>query len=380
MTVLDLSTVGPASRCTRLLADFGADVVKVGPVPGRGAAGTEPPFFSYAGGRGTSRVCLDLRDEDARAAFMSLAASADVLIESFRPGVADRLGIGYTAVSARNPKIVYCSTSGYGQRGARSGWAGHDLNYLAVSGFLAMGAAEPGAMPPIPGATVADSAGGGMHAALSIVASLLARASTGVGAYLDVSVADGALWLMSLALEEALATGAQPAPKHDVLSGRYACYSTYMAADGRWLAVASIEPKFFANLCGSLGCEKWVERQYDDDVQEEIRADFDAAFATRDRDSWVATLSATDTCVAPVLEPSEVVSDPSFEQRGVFVEAQHPLKGRFSQLAPVLAGMPAVVEPVTLPDPGATQTEERLLRAGLAAEEIHRLRDKGVAT
>jgi alpha-methylacyl-CoA racemase len=370
--------VGPASRCTRLLADFGAEVVKVGGVPGRGPGQTEPPFFSYAASRSMKQVKVDLRDDDGRQAFLALAVESDVIVESFRPGVVDRLGIGYREVSARNPRIVYCSTSGYGQDGPHSAWAGHDLDYLAVSGYLAMSAPTSGGAPPLPGATIADAAAGGMHAALSIMAALLARQSTGKGEYLDVAVADGALWLMSLSVDEHLATGSRPAPGHDVLSGRYACYGTYAASDGRWLAVAAIEPKFFANLCKALDCEKWVGMQYDDSVQNEIRADLSLAFARADRDSWVAELAGADTCVAPVLEPSEVESDPQYTYRRAIVEAEHPTTGTFRQVGPVLAGMPRLSEPVAVPDTKVTQTRELLESAGMSAMRVAELTSRGV--
>ncbi len=376
--MLDLSTVGPASRCTRILGDFGARVVKIGPVPGRGQATTEPPYFSYGGGRGYERARIDVRDDGGREAFLALAAAADVVVESFRPGVVERLGIGYDQVAARNPAIVYCSTSGYGQDGPRSSWAGHDLDYLAVSGYLAMSSPSDGSAPPLPGATVADAAAGGMHAALSIMAALLARHTNGRGAYLDVAVADGALWLMSLAVDEHLATGASPRPGHDVLSGRYACYANYRTADGRFVAVGAIEPKFFANLCNALGCEKWAERQYDDAAQDEIRVDLAAAFACRDRDSWINELAGADTCVAPVLEPAEVAGDAQYRYRKVFVEAVHPTEGDFAQVGPVLAGMPAVAEPVMLPDPAKTQTDELLLAAGVSEGKVEEMRSRGV--
>ena len=161
VTVLDLSTVGPAARCTRLLADYGARVVKIGPVPSADAAPIDPPFFAYSGHRGMRRVLLDLKDADGKEAFLALGAAADVVVESFRPGVVDRLGIGYDAVSARNAAIVYCSTSGYGQDGPAAQWAGHDIDYLAVGGYLAMSTPGTDGVPPLPGATVADAAAGG---------------------------------------------------------------------------------------------------------------------------------------------------------------------------------------------------------------------------
>ena len=181
-----------------------------------------------------------------------------------------KLGIGYEDVKGRNPGVVYCSTSGYGQEGPRAQWAGHDLNYLAVTGFLAATQPRGDGGPPIPGATVADSAGGGMHAVIAVLAALVRRAATGEGAYLDVSVTDGVLALMALHVDEYLATGDTP---HNVLTGRYACYDTYRTADDRWLAVAAIEPRFWANLCRLLELEQWTSHQTDDTVQDEIRAD-----------------------------------------------------------------------------------------------------------
>src|SRR4051794_32596091 len=208
ITVLDLASVGPAARASRWLADYGASVVKVGPKDP--ALQIEPPFHAYSAHRGMAREYFDLKDPAGLAAFLDRATTADVLIESFRPGVVAKLGIGYEDVKARNAGIVYCSTSGYGQTGPRSQWAGHDLNYLAMTGFLASTQRRGDGGPPIPGATVADSAGGGMQAVIAILAALARRSATGEGAFLDVSVADGVLALMALHVDEYLATGETP--------------------------------------------------------------------------------------------------------------------------------------------------------------------------
>jgi alpha-methylacyl-CoA racemase len=284
------------------------------------------------------RVSLDLKAPVGREELLRMASGADVVIESFRPGVVDRLGIGYDAVKGRNPGIVYCSTTGFGQDGPRAQWAGHDLNYLAVGGFLDVCGRGPDMRPPIPGATVADSAAGGMHAVMSILAALLARASTGEGAYLDVSVADGVLALMALAVDEYLAVGTVPGPAHGLLTGRYACYAVYGCSDGAWLTVAAIEPRFWANLCRALGLEKWIEHQTDDAVQGEIRSDLVRAFRSRTRDEWVAELGPADTCVAPVLSVPELVHDEQYVARGAFVEATDPDHGPFRQVGYTLAG------------------------------------------
>jgi alpha-methylacyl-CoA racemase len=376
ITVLDLSTVGPAARCTRILADLGARLVKLG-APAKSGINTEPAFHAYSGGRGTRRARLDLKQPEGVAVFLRMAARADVVVESFRPGVVARLGIGYADVRATNPRIVYCSTSGYGQDGPRVRWAGHDLNYLAVGGYLDCSGPRADGGPPLPGATVADSAAGGMHAAIAILAALLRRQQTGEGEYLDVAVADGVLSLMALPIDEHLATGEPIGRGHDVLSGRYACYDLYAARDGRWLAIAAIEPAFWANLCRALGLERWIPHQTDDARQAEIRSDLRAAFLTRDRDEWVERLAPNDTCVAPVQSIAEVVRDPQFRARGAFGQALHPERGRIRQLAPLLAGMPRSSEPPRLPQPGVTETDALLADAGYAPGEVERLRACG---
>jgi alpha-methylacyl-CoA racemase len=378
VTVLDLASVGPAARCTRILADYGADVVKVGPVSKKAGKQIRPPFFSYGAGRGLRRVQIDLKAPEGRDALLALAAKADVFVESFRPGVVDRLGIGWDAVRERNPRIVYCSTSGYGQTGPYAQWAGHDLNYLAVGGFLACSTPRADGGPPIPGATVADSAAGGMHAAIAILAALHAREATGEGARLDVAVADGVLQLMSLHVDEHLATGVRPGPGSNLLTGRLACYDVYACADGKWISVGAIEPAFYANLCRALGCERWLEHQHDDAVQGEIRADFAARFRAKPRDAWVAELAPADACVAPVYEVDELVDDPHFVARGAFAEAKDTEHGTFRQTGAVLAGAPRDLPVHEVPAPDHTDTDAVLREAGVDDEAIQRLRDAGV--
>lgn len=377
ITVLDLASVGPAARASRMLADYGAEVVKVAPVAKKGGVQIVPPYHTYGAGRGFKRLRLDLKADAGREVFLRLAAGADVVIESFRPGVVDRLGIGYEAVRPVNPGIVYCSTSGYGQDGPAAGWAGHDINYLAMGGFLACSEPRADGGPPIPGATVADSAGGGMHAVIAILGALVSRGVTGEGRRLDVAATDGVLSLMSLSIDQFLATGEVAGPRRVLLTGRYACYDLYEARDGKWLSVGAIEPHFFANLCRALGLEDFAAHQMDDDRQDEIREAFRRAFRTRDRDDWVAELAPADTCVAPVYSIPELVDDPHFRERGVFMEAEHPEEGRFRQVAPVLAGglRDQPLHRVRTGD--GTDADELLSRAGLAEDEIRKWRAEG---
>ena len=378
VTVLDLATVGPAARCTRLLADYGARVVKVGAPPRKSGVQVDPNFHAYAGSRFMKRVRLDLKADAGKAVFLKLAEQADVIVESFRPGVVARLGVGYDDVRKVNKGIVYCSTSGYGQDGPMKTWAGHDINYLSVGGYMHCAGRREDGGPALPGATVADSAAGGMHATIAIMAALLRRAQTGEGEYLDVSVADGVLSLASLNIDAHLATGDEPGPGFDILTGRYACYDTYQAGDGKWLSVGAIEPGFYANLCKALGCEKWIAHQLDDDAQDEIRRDFRDAFKKRDRDDWVAELGPGDCCVAPVLSMPEIAKNEHLRGRGAFSQAEHPEHGVFEQVAPVLAGMNPVEGAVPVRPSSETDSAELLREAGLPAEEIETLIGDGI--
>ena len=375
--VLDLASVGPGARASRTLADYGASVVKVGAVPRAGSVQITPPYYAYSGNRGMQRALFDLKNSAGRDAFLALADSSDVIIESFRPGVVDRLGIGYEAVSARNPRIVYCSTSGFGQSGPRRAWAGHDVNYLGVSGFLDCTGRQADGRPALPGATVADIAAGGMHAAMSVMAALLRRERTGTGELLDVSIADGAFALMSLYVDEYLATGTEPGPGHYILTGRYACYDVYTCADGKHLAVGAIEPQFWRNLVRLLGLEQYADSQLDDSAQEEIRAAMADVFATRDRDDWVAELGPADTCVSEVNTVAEAVADEQFTSRGVVVDAVSDTDGPFRQSAPVWAGTVPPEGPYRVRDGSVSDTVQILTSLGMDAATVDELSSTG---
>ncbi|MGO9877642.1 MAG: CaiB/BaiF CoA transferase family protein [Acidimicrobiia bacterium] len=379
VTVLDLASVGPAARTSRWLADYGARVVKVGPPPSQSGVQIVPPFYAYSGHRSMERVLLDLKQPSGRDAFLRLAARADVVIESFRPGVVGRLGVGDADVRAVNPGIIYCSTSGYGQSGPRSQWAGHDLNYLAVGGYLDCSGRAANGGPALPGATVGDAAGGGMHAVIAILAALVHRGATGQGATLDVSAADGVIALMSLAVDEYLATGQVPGPGHSILTGRYACYDVYACADDRWVAVAAIEPQFFANLCGALGCGQWLGHQTDDEHQDAMRADFAAAFARRTRDEWVAELGPANTCVSEVASVPELVGAAQLRERHVFTSATAAGRDDFEQVGWILAGMEREQPSPTVRDATVTDTDALLAEFGYSAGEIAVLREEGAA-
>jgi alpha-methylacyl-CoA racemase len=376
--LLDLASVGPAARASRILADYGMDVVKIAPVSARGQKYTEPVYHAYGAGRGTRRIRVDLESGEGKETLWRLARSSDVLVESFRPGVAARIGVGYEQLRAHNPRIIYCSTSGYGQQGPCAQWAGHDINYLAMGGFLATSGRDAAGRPALPGATVADGAGGGMHAALAIIAALVNRLRSDEGAYLDVAITDGVLNLMSLYLDEYLATGVDTGPGTALLTGKYACYGVYATRDGGAVAVGAIETRFFANLCRLLGLEALAASQYDDARQDELKAALAAKFLARDRDEWAALLAGENTCVTPVLGIAEVAVSEQFTARQRFVAAEHPVHGAFRQLGPVLAGSARASAPHRVAAAGATDTDAVLAEAGFEAAEIARLRETGV--
>lgn len=376
-TVLDLASVGPAARASRILADFGMQIIKVAPVAAKGAKQVEPVFHAYGAGRGTRRIRVDLKSDAGRDTLLRLAEHVDVVIESYRPGVASRLGVGYAEMAARNPKLVYCSTSGYGQDGPCAQWVGHDINYLAMSGFLACSGRDAGGVPALPGATLADGAGGGMHAAQSILAALLRRERSGEGAYLDVAITDGVLNLMSLYLDQYLATGEETRPGSGVLTGKYAWYGVYGTRDGKHLAVGAIEAHFFRNLCRLLDLEAFADSQYDDASQDAMRAAFTERFRTRSRDEWVTVLAGADTCVAPVLSIAEVGTHTQFRSRNAFMTADHPTHGAFEQLAPVLAGCERRQPVHHVAPAGSTDTDAVLAGAGFPAAQIAELRAAG---
>lgn len=325
VTLIDLGGVGPAARCVRLLADLGARWIRV---TAPAAAGRiDLPWHAYGALRGAEEVGLDLKSPAGREAVLRMAEGSDVIVECFRPGVAARLGLDHAAASARNPRLVYCAATGFGQGGPYAQVAAHDLNYQALSGALAAAQARGDGAPPVPAITAADSAGGGWHAALRILAALYAREQTGRGQYLDISAAEGMLHLNGLAIDETLATGATS----DLLTGGYACYEVYAAKEG-YIAVAAIEPRFFANLCTELGVKEMAALQYDRARQDELKAALRAVFVTRTRDEWAAALLGKDVCVSPVLTLGEVPQDPHWRGTGAFVAYDHPQQGRVTQL------------------------------------------------
>jgi crotonobetainyl-CoA:carnitine CoA-transferase CaiB-like acyl-CoA transferase len=315
VTVLDLTRLLPGNAATLMLANFGADVIKI-EEPRTGDYGRSmPPLMNGEGAlfqllnRGKKSVALDLKEAGGKEALLGLASRADVLIESFRPGVMARFGLDYETLRARNERLIYVAITGYGQHGARSRMAGHDVNYQALGGILDLTGEEGGA-PVIPGAQIADLAGGGMQAVIGVLLALAARAQTGRGQMVDVSMLDGARWMLPVALASYQATETLPERGAAVLTGRYACYRLYRCADGRWLSVGALERKFWSALCRALDCEQFVPDQFaEGERRAEIIAALSHLFETRACEEWIRFLAPYDACVAPVRNVAEVMRD-----------------------------------------------------------------------
>jgi alpha-methylacyl-CoA racemase len=380
--VLDLTNVGPGAHCTRILADLGADVVRIvearSVIEKRGRRQWEAPAWAYGMRRNTRPLGLDLKSERGLEVFFRLLARADVLMVGLRPSAAERLGVHYDAVRSAHPRVVYCSLTGYGAEGPYRDFAGHDINYQSIGGTVGM-TGPAGGPPTIPGATAADSAGGGMQAAIAILAALIARQASGEGQLIDVSATDGIVGMVSLAIDEYLATGHEPRRGETLLTGRHPWYNIYQTRDGKYLSVGAIEPQFYANLCGLLGLGDLIPHQYaEGEKKEEIFARFRQAFRTRTRDEWVSLLMEADTCTSPVYSISELVSDPNLLHREMIVEVDHPRLGKVKQAGIMikLSATPGRIRQVD-PQPGE-HTEAILGEAGYPRAAIAELRRAGV--
>lgn len=314
ITVLDLTRLLPGAVATQGLVDFGAEVIKI-EQPGIGdyarhsfAGEGENPVFALTN-RGKKSVEIDLKDAGGKAAFLDLVRTADVAIEGFRPGVMDRLGLGYAVQYETNPRLIYVALTGYGAEGRYAALAGHDINYLALSGVLDLMGAKDGP-PALAGIQIADLAGGSMQAVIGILLALEARHRTGRGQRVEISMFAGAAALMPVPVAVLQETGQPPERGNELLSGRYACYQVYAAAEKSYVAVGALEPKFWENLCRELGCEELIADQYAPEPrQTELKLALAKKFAGATAEEWFVRLGAKDCCVTPVRNLKEAIGD-----------------------------------------------------------------------
>jgi crotonobetainyl-CoA:carnitine CoA-transferase CaiB-like acyl-CoA transferase len=387
--VLDLSRLLPGPFCSLLLADFGAEVIKIEDMGMGDYARWSPPYHEGADdsakgalflglNRNKTSVRLNLKEEAGRDVFLRLVRDADVVLESFRPGVLDRLGVGYERMKEVNPGIVYCAITGYGLDGPLRDRSGHDMNYLGLIGLLGLTGEADG--PPVQAAgQIADVGGGALMAAFGILAALRERDRSGEGQVVDVSMADGALSWLAMTAANYLADGEVPRRGHVPLGGMFVCYRPYACADG-YVTLGALEPKFFRNFCAGVGREDLIDQQFTAPGGDAHR-ELEAIFAARTRAEWEAFAGEHDCCLEPVLDLDEVLESDLVKAREMVVEIDQP-----GAAAPVRQlGVPVKLsrtpgDPRRLPGPGLGEHTEAVLRAaGYTGEEIAALLEAGAA-
>lgn len=382
--VLDLTRLIPGAYCSMLLADFGAEVIKI-EEPGRGdyMRWIEPlvkeqsaTFLIY--NRNKLSLTLNLKTEKGKEIFYQLVRESDVILEGFRPGVADRLGVGYRKVSEINPRIVYCSISGYGQDGPYQYRAGHDINYIGLAGILGL-TGRAGEVPVSPAVPIGDLCGGSLQAVIGVLLALLGRQRTGSGQYVDVAMLDGLIPLIGIELAKYRATGQLEERGASLFAGGYLCNTTFETKDGKYITLGILEEKFWRDFAEAIGHPELKDADYlqpkKDNELYQFLQDF---FKSKTRQEWEEFFRDKDVCFEPVLTLDEVVAHPQVRHRQMVAEAGHPTEGELLELgiAPKLGGTPGSI---SRPAPGLGQhTAEILTRLSYLPEEIEALRQEGV--
>jgi crotonobetainyl-CoA:carnitine CoA-transferase CaiB-like acyl-CoA transferase len=378
--VVDLSRMLPGPYCSMMLADLGAEVIKVEePKIGDPTRHSPPivdgqsvPFAQV--NRNKKSIALDLKQAEGRDIFLKLASTADCVLEQFRPGVVDRLGVSYSVISELNPRIVYCSLTGFGQNGPHRERSGHDLNYLALSGVLGLTTDERG-KPVIPGVQVADLAGG-MIAGFAILAALVARDRTGRGQYIDVSMFDVMLSMLPIPAAHHFAGNTIGVGGKYVLSGAYPFYNVYETSDGKFMTLGALEPKFWANFCVKIGREDLVRRQFDSgELREKLFEEVREVFKSRTQTAWIELMRAADCCCEPVLSMSEAFEHAQTRAREMIREPEH---GKFKELGSAYKMSDTQPRGISSTPALGEHTDELLASIGISQEERARLRSAGV--
>lgn len=377
--VLDLSRLLPGPLCSQMLSDLGAEVVKVeDPVGGDYTRWDNPKVKQYSAyfhmiNRNKKSICLNLKENAGREILIKMVEKSDILLETFRPRVMDRLGLGWEYLKKINPKLIYCSVTGYGQTGPYRDLPGHDINYLSVTGILGL-IGEKGGAPVIPGIQIADVGGGSVNAVLSILAAYIARGRSGEGQYLDIAMTDGVTPFLSLYMAQFM-FDKQPINRGEgLLSGQFACYRIYETADGRYMAMGCLEPKFWKEFLKAVNREELLAEQFvQDPRQSEIIEEISNIFKAKTSQEWIEHLKKYDVCCTLVYTLEEAMNDPHIKQRGLWFKALDPEEGEVPQEAfpAKFSGMnPGWRAPV----PGfGEHTREILLSLGFKPQEIEEL-------
>jgi alpha-methylacyl-CoA racemase len=386
LKVLDLTRLLPGGFCSLLLADFGADVIKVEDTGMGDYIRWAPPYYDGAEesargalflalNRGKRSIRVDLKTEQGKEVLLRLGRDADVLLESFRPGVLDRLGVGYERLRAVNPRLVYCAITGYGQDGPNRDRSGHDMNYLGLCGLLGLTGDADG--PPVQAAgQIADIGGGALMGALGVLIALRERERSGEGQLVDCSMFDGSLSWLAFVAAEMLATGTPPQRGELRLAGSLTCYRPYACADG-WVTLGALEPKFWSAFCRGVGREDLLDHAFDPPGSEAHRAVCEI-FAARTREHWHEFASRHDCCLEPVLGLDEALASDQVAARDLVVEVDQPGAEQQVRLLGAPLKLSRTPADPTRPGPALGEhTDEVLAAAGYSSEQIAALHEVG---
>ena len=388
--ILDLTGMGPSSFAAGMLADMGADVIKISTPPGAsdkgvGAGiefieGVDTSAF-YDTPRNKKNIGINFKSEAGQKLFFQLMETADVVLEAFRPGVMDRLGIGYEAASKKNSRIIYCSVSGYGQTGPYRDLPGHDANYASMGGALGLIGYSADEPPVMVENIIADMTTAVLQAVIGILMAIIAREKTGRGQLVDISMTDGVLFMLSCTPEmaEYLMNGIIPKRGNTLFGGSQPCYAVYETADHKYISIGTLEPHFWKRLCQTINREDLIAKQYaPSPVKEEVFEELRSIFRTKSRDEWFDVLTKADVPVGKVLDIDETFSDPHMQHREMMIEVDHPRWDKAKQI-----GFPIKFSdtPWQLRIPAARlgdHTNEVLAELGYSLEEINKLRQERV--
>ncbi len=374
--MLDFTRLLPGPVCTMLLADYGAEVIKVEDVRGgdparyAGNSSGKSALF-YQVNRNKKSIAVNLKNDSGREAVKKIAARVDILVEGFRPGVMERLGLGYEDLSKINEQLIYASISGYGKVGVYRNRAGHDLNYSALTGLLDLSAEEDG--PPVmPAVQIADIAGGSLMALNGIMFALFKRMREGKGEHVDVSMARGLLPFLAYAASGQAESGELPRRGKGLITGAFACYNLYETADGKYMSLGALEPVFWQRFCETVGKPDWIDRQFDQEKRTELIEQVKQLFKKRSRSEWEETFAKVDACCEPVLDLNEAREHPLASQEGYFLKGP---AGDFMTGFPLLfSGQGGELR---LDPPGhGEHTVNILNRFGFGKREIEELKQK----
>lgn len=384
IVVLDFTRLLPGPFCTQLLANLGANVIKIEDLQLGDYMRSVPPLVDDVSypfvmvNRGKRSLAVDLKTPEGQEIIRKLARRADVVVEQFRPGVMARLGADYDGLAIVNPKLVYCSFSGYGQTGPYKDLPGHDLNFEALAGILAVTGTKENRRPAIPGVPIADLASG-FNAALAIFASLRTRDRTGRGEFIDLSIHDTAVTLLVLGLARYLATGEEPLPGETLLTGTFPFYALYETKDSRWISVATVEPKFWMRMCVLVGAPQLSDQQFADEPERTAVAETLAArFREKTLAEWERIFEPERLPIAGVKRVPEVVDDPHVKARGLLPSVDVPGLREIRVIAhPAKHSVTMTKNPALVPKRGE-HTEEILKSLGYTSRQILGLATKGV--